>query len=268
MKDFIKDVFLNFKVYEFNTKLIISKESLIWSHCLSSQSKFNAIKFFPPHPHAIIHAQPYPPSTRNILNCNLGLGLDVDLISRPRETGTWTADRGGRAGYSSSILVDSAWFRTNYNSFWFSVSLQMQKCKMASRPLSRCLRMLWYGMGWPGMGCLSVDRWSLCPPMIKFCVSFEAYMRKCLWSPRFLVLPSPWFPRNPPSRSSCIHRSGPMHLNLSGRQPNRSTTNQPQSPVRSAIMPVSQCAYTEEMLLKKFKRSKKRSYNLFHIHSI
>lgn len=66
------------------------------------------------------------------------------------------------------------------------------KCKNAKWQAGHYLRdpgrygMVWYGMSWNGMAwdvCLSVDRWSLWPPMIKFCVSFEAYMRKCLWSP-------------------------------------------------------------------------------------
>lgn len=163
------------------------------------------------------------------------------------------------------ILLDSEQI-TIHSGFQFHY-----KCKNAKWQAGHylavwgCCGTAWDGLGWDV--CLLIDdrcarRWSsFVYRLRRTCVS------ACdpLGSLYSRLLDSPETPR---FRSSCIHRSGPMHLNLSGRQPNRSTTNQPQSPVRSAIMPVSQCAYTEEMLLKKFKRSKKRSYNLFHIHSI
>jgi len=162
------------------------------------------------------------PTTLNILKCNFSLAC------------CWSYILCSKLGLG---LAASARFRTNYNSFWFSVSLQMQKCKMASRPLSQdgMDGMVWYGMVWYKMGwdvCLSVDRWSLWPPMIKFCVSFEAYMRKCLWSPH---IPSGIDP--PPSGAVAFTDRGQcIWICLAGSQIDRQPISP--SPVRSAIMPV------------------------------
>jgi len=93
------------------------------------------------------------PTTLNILKCNFSLAC------------CWSYILCSKLGLG---LAASARFRTNYNSFWFSVSLQMQKCKMASRPLSQdgMDGMVWYGIRWDGMSvCLLIDdrcgrRWS------------------------------------------------------------------------------------------------------------
>lgn len=173
------------------------------------------IELFPPHRHPHPQPQSYPKPLWT--SCSA-----ISVRSR-----CWSYFLCAKLGLR---LAASARFRTNYDSFWFSVSLQMQKCKMASRPLSQRPRTVWYGMvwvemGWHGMSvCLLIDdrcgrRWS----------SFVYRLRRtCVsaFDPRTWP-PHPWVRTS--SCSSCIHRSGPMHLNLSGRQPNRSTTNQPQS---------------------------------------
>jgi len=155
-------------------------------------------------------------TTLNILQCNFS-AEPLLILFLVRETGTSTGCFCSISNKLRFILV-----------FSFITNAKMQNGKPAIISETQD-GMVWYGMSWNGMAwdvCLSVDRWSLWPPMIKFCVSFEAYMRKCLWSPHLTPRP-PWVRTS--SCSSCIHRSGPMHLNLSGRQPNRSTTNQPQS---------------------------------------